>query len=120
MLNSIEIGTRIKTRQKELGLRQKDLIELTNISHSALSNYTSGTRIPGAEELLKLSNALNTSIEWILIGEESTNVTLTEDEKELLVLFNQLSEKEQYKILGVLENKVKELKQQSDTSIKTS
>ena len=61
MLNSIEIGTRIKERQKILGLKQKDIIEKTGISKAAISNYVNGGRIPEAEALYKISKILNTS-----------------------------------------------------------
>ncbi len=84
MLNSIEIGTRIKERQKILGLKQKDIIEKTGISKAAISNYVNGGRIPEAEALL------NTSMEWLLVG-EATNENFTVEEQKLLVAYQRAS-----------------------------
>ena len=90
MLNSIEIGTRIKERQKILGLKQKDIIEKTGISKAAISNYVNGGRIPEAEALYKISKILNTSMEWLLVG-EATNENFTVEEQKLLVAYQRAS-----------------------------
>lgn len=83
MFNPIEIGNRIKEKQAALGLKQKDIIEKSGISKAAMSNYVNGIRIPDTEALYKLSNALNTTMEWILFG-KSTNENLNREEKQLL------------------------------------
>ena len=75
MLNAIEIGNRIKEKQKEKNFKQKDIIEKTGISKAAISNYISGTRVPDTESALKLSLVLETSIEWLLTG-KTTNEKL--------------------------------------------
>ena len=82
MLNAIEIGNRIKEKQKEKNFKQKDIIEKTGISKAAISNYISGTRVPDTESALKLSLVLETSIEWLLTG-KTTNENFSEDEKEI-------------------------------------
>lgn len=83
MLNPEEIGIRIKKRQYELKLKQKDIIEITNISKAAMSNYVNGNRIPDTETIYKLSQALKTSIEWILTG-KSINENFSNEEKNLI------------------------------------
>ena len=64
------IGTRIIERMKVLGLKQVDIIRETGISKTAISNYVNGNRIPDTLSIYKLSQALETSIEWILTGKE--------------------------------------------------
>jgi len=83
MLNAIEIGNRIQDRQKKLGLKQKDIIKMSGVSKAAISNYVNGNRIPDTEAVLKISIALKTTVEWILIG-KSTNENYTDEEKQLL------------------------------------
>lgn len=83
MLDSIEIGQRIKERQKMLKLKQKDIVEKTGISKAAMSNYVNGVRIPETETLYKISQILNTSMEWILVG-KSTIENFTPEEKKII------------------------------------
>lgn len=116
-LNATEIGNRIRERQKELKMKQKDILEKTNIAHSSMSTYVTGAGIPNTEAILKIAKALDTTVEYLLIGEMSNNSTLTEDERELLMLFNKLPKREQIKVLGIIEEKVKEFKQQIDLDI---
>jgi len=79
MLNANEIGSRIRLKIKESGLKQKDIVESSGISKAALSNYISGNRVPDTEAIYKISKELGTSIEWILTG-EYTNENFSEDE----------------------------------------
>lgn len=109
-LNAMEIGNRIKERQKELKMKQKDILEKTNIAHSSMSTYVTGAGVPNTEAIFKIAKALDTTVEWLLTGEMSNNSTLTEDERELLMLFNQLPQREQIKVIGILEEKVKDYK----------
>lgn len=88
MLNAIEIGNRIKEKQKEKNFKQKDIIEKTGISKAAISNYISGARVPDTESALKLSLVLETSIEWLLTG-KTTNENFSEDEKEIIHCYKQ-------------------------------
>ena len=88
MLNAIEIGNRIKEKQKEKNFKQKDIIEKTGISKAVISNYISGARVPDTESALKLSLVLETSIEWLLTG-KTTNENFSENEKEIIYCYKQ-------------------------------
>ena len=103
-----EISERLKLKQKEKKLKQKDIIEKTNISKAAISNYFNGNRIPDTESILKLSIVLDTSIEWLLTG-KSTNENLTEDELEVIQKFRILPEKERQRFIGRLDDRIEEL-----------
>lgn len=80
-LNPIKIGERIKEKQLEHGYKQKEIIEKTGISKAAISNYVNGNRIPDTEAALKLSIALDISIEWLLTGKNSLEKLTNEEEK---------------------------------------
>nr|WP_295683669.1 helix-turn-helix domain-containing protein [uncultured Lachnoclostridium sp.] len=112
------IGERLKNWRKENKLTSSEVAAKAGISQGGLSEYENDKKLIGSKTLLSLNEAFNIDINYILTGEERLN--LSEDERDLLMLFNTLPQKEQYKIMGILEDKVKELKQQSDTSIKIS
>lgn len=116
MIKKEEVAERIKKRMKELNLKQKDIVENAEISKPAMSNYMNATRLPDTETIYKLSKILEKDIEWILTG-MSTNVNnLTENEKEMLTYFCELPEREQIKIIGIVEEKAEPYKEKSETS----
>jgi len=63
-----EIGGRINTRRKELGLTQEELAERMEVSIQMISNVELGKKAIRPENLIKLCNALNTSADYILRG----------------------------------------------------
>ena len=102
MLDSIAIGNRIKEKQEEHHYKQKEIVEKTGISKSAISNYISGNRVPDTETILKLSYVLNTSIEWLLTG-KSTNENYTAEEKSVIEAYRKADSAEQGVIKKILD-----------------
>lgn len=112
-LNAQEIAQRIKNLMKETNIRQKDLCEITGISRNTVTNYTAGERIPDTTNIYAIAKALNVTIEHILTGEEHNCGThLTDEEKNILKMYNELSEKNKGKIELLLEQKLEEQQQQ--------
>lgn len=110
-LNASEMGKRIKKKLTELNLKQTDLVELTGISKTAISNYILGNRIPDTKSIFLISNSLNISIEWILTGKENIN-DLSKEEKKIIEKFRQLdtyhknvADHELYKLLELQNSK---------------
>lgn len=104
------IGTRIKQRRTDLGLKQLQIKELTGISSGNLSDIENNNKLPSSRALISLSNALDCSIDWILTGESrSNNRLLNERESKLLLDFRQLDRDEQDEILGLLALKINKL-----------
>ena len=68
-----DIGTRIKQRRNELGLKQLQIQEQTGISSGNLSDIENGKKLPSAPALLALSTVLDCSIDWMLKGESFGN-----------------------------------------------
>lgn len=48
---------------EERGLKQTDLVSLTGIPSSLISNYIKGVKSPGLKNALKIANALGVSLE---------------------------------------------------------
>lgn len=65
-----EIGLRIKKRRKQLTLTQENLAEQLGISVKHLSEVERGIAGLSIENLIKLSNILKLSLDFIIKGEE--------------------------------------------------
>lgn len=109
--NFSDIGKRIGEQMNRLDLKQVDLCRITGLSKNAISNYINGNRVPDTLAVYKLSQALKTSIEWILIGGEDSDFSSVDSTKELI-----LSEEEKeiiYKVRSglqpIFDNDVKRL-----------
>ena len=96
------IGSRIKERRKKLGLTLMQIKEITGISTGTMSDIENGNALPATPSLIKLSEALDCSIDWILTGisrsSETTN-SLDTCLNELINLYNQLTPEEQKQCL---------------------
>ena len=66
------VDFRILSRLKDLGMSQVQLSKETGLSTTAMSSYCTGKRVPETSALYRLAKALQTSMEWILTGEDST------------------------------------------------
>jgi transcriptional regulator with XRE-family HTH domain len=71
---------RIKAGRLALTLNQSELAKLVGISSQALANWEHGKFQPAGDNLIKLSNALNTTPEYIVFGitkHQQTSAELT-------------------------------------------
>ena len=64
-----ELGKRIRAERRKKDLTQEKLAEMANISDSFMGHIERGGRTLSIETLVKLANALNLSIEYIVCGE---------------------------------------------------
>ncbi|MBN4067769.1 MAG: hypothetical protein COA82_12315 [Alkaliphilus sp.] len=94
-IDSKEFGERLRVAIKTAGVTQKDIAQKINISKTAVNNYVGG-RIPNAIILYRISNFLNTTIEWLFTGENpvSSNASFNEEEFELISLYTSCCEKQ--------------------------
>ncbi len=67
------MGKRIFERRKYLNLSQEKLAELANVSPQLLSTAERGTKALRPDNLLKISNALGVSTDYLLTGEITDN-----------------------------------------------
>lgn len=65
----IDMGKRIATRRKSLHLSQEELAEMADVSPQLLSTAERGTKAMRPENLMKLSNALGVSADYLLTGD---------------------------------------------------
>jgi transcriptional regulator with XRE-family HTH domain len=67
----MEIRERIIAKMKELGMKQVDLVRSTGASKGTVSLWVKGDTVPSGENLVKLSQALRVTPEWLQFGKES-------------------------------------------------
>ncbi len=60
---------RVKQAMTEQGISQSELVKLTGISRSGISQYLSGKNIPRQKALTAIANALNVTPEWLVEGD---------------------------------------------------
>lgn len=75
----MEIGTQIKNRRKELNMTQEELSLKLNVSRSAVSNWESGRNYPDMQTMIRISETLNVSLDYLLKGDTETISQLSED-----------------------------------------
>ncbi len=64
------LGGRIKERRRELGLSQEKLAEVLFITQATLSKYENDSSEIPSGALLNISKALNTTPNYLLLGED--------------------------------------------------
>ena len=66
-INYKEVGKRIRARRKQLGLTQKQLAELVDLSEGSVSRYESGSiKDAPTQKLNDFARALNIEVAWII------------------------------------------------------
>ncbi|MDE5994630.1 MAG: helix-turn-helix domain-containing protein [Oscillospiraceae bacterium] len=63
-----DMGKRIITRRKQLGLSQEELAARADVSPQMISTAERGSKSILSENLLKLSNALDVTADYLLTG----------------------------------------------------
>ena len=66
------IGRRIQSRRKQLTLTQEQLAEMMNVSIQMVSNLERGNKAIRIDNLIRLSEILDISTDYILTGKETT------------------------------------------------
>lgn len=93
-----ELGVRISQKRKALGITQEDLAEKLDVSVQFISYIERGQKGVGLENLVKLSQLLNTSCDYLLTGERNES-----DNTELFERIKNLSAKE-YNLIEMIVN----------------
>lgn len=100
------IGKRLQEWRKSQGLTTLEISRKTGISAGGLSEYENDKKLIGSKTLLSLYREYKIDINYILTGERKKINNLSENEKELLKNFDQLTEREQIKAIARLEDMV--------------
>ena len=69
----VKIGQRIQIRRKQQGYTQEQLADLMNVSIQMVSNLERGNKAIRIDNLIKLSEILEISTDYILTGRETAD-----------------------------------------------
>lgn len=98
----MSISKRILELRNNLNLNQVSLAKKAGLTAPSISQYESGTRNPSYEALVKLSAALNVSVDYLVSGEESDDEILNPEMKVMIKTIQFLEKKKQSELLGFL------------------
>lgn len=76
----MEINERIRMLRKEKGLNQSELAKEINCSLRSISGIEKGEYKPTYIQLKEISDYFGVSIDWLVKGVESENISTTEQE----------------------------------------
>lgn len=65
---SVEVGARIAERRRQLNLTQEQAAEKANVSHQFFACVERGVKNMRAENIVKVSKALDVSTDYLLLG----------------------------------------------------
>ena len=107
---SATTSQRLKEAMAAANMKQADLARATGLSKGGISNYVMGRYEPKSDIISKLAKALNCSEMWLMgydVPKERQKETpdkskLTEGEKLLLDLFNQVPDDKQQLVLQMI------------------
>lgn len=103
-----QIGKIIKKYRKDNGYTQFQLAEKIGVSEFYISALETGSRKPGRETLIKLSNEMNIPIEMLL--ELKTEQSLKYAADELYAKINTLPIEKQKQIINIMDFIIEEFK----------
>jgi len=66
------VGDRVREVREDRGMTQDRLAEVSHVSKGFLSDVENNKRNIGSEYLLRIANALGTSVDYLLKGESTT------------------------------------------------
>ena len=75
-MENLSIGTRIAELRKGANLAQNELAEKLMISNKAVSKWESNNGSPSLEMLIKLSEVLNCSLDYLILGKSCDDIKL--------------------------------------------
>ena len=129
------LATRISKARLAKNLSKKQLADKLGVSSSAISQYESSSYFqtePSVKNLIKLSKILGVSAEWLMTGRgmqeiesflinekisylsDKKVITLSEQEKEILIIFEKLPKTWKDQTLLILKGVLSELNRQTD------
>lgn len=110
MYNSTNIAERIKQLVKSNNFIIKDMLKECGLSKNALSTMTSGGSIPKSENLARIADYLNCSVDYLLGRTDNPGLSAptgteaqTNQEEKLLLKFRQLNQNGKEYILTTAE-----------------
>lgn len=98
----MDFSERIEFLLKENNEKRVHLAEILGLPNQAFTNWKKRGNIPSATIVLQIAEHFNVSMEWLLTGQEAKN-DISQEDKELLENYHQLSTDNQAVIQGTMQ-----------------
>ncbi len=96
---------KLQELRKEYNMTQQKLATYLKVARPTVTCYENGTKMPSFEKLIEIAKLFNVSTDYLLgVSEEKgiEAIGLSEEEKELLKKYRNLSEEDKEKLLSVI------------------
>lgn len=111
LVNSAEIGMKIRLLRQQAGLSQERLAELVGVTFQQIQKYENGHTTLNIIKLQQLANALKTSVTDFFHTTQVLQIQLTDEEDQLLHTFRKIKNTEIrgciLKLVGNINKRVK-------------
>jgi transcriptional regulator with XRE-family HTH domain len=99
----LEIGGRVRQRRRELGLTQEALAERAKLSKSFVSEVEGGQAAAGGLMYMRLAQALEVSVEWLMTGELAETPLVRASEVQIPPFVAELAEEQGWSYADTLD-----------------
>jgi len=111
IVDTKEVGTRIRQFRQDAGLSQEKLAELISVSFQQVQKYESGHTTLNVIKLQQIADALNVQVSDFFNSTPTKNIRLTGEEDQLLQAFRRIKNVELrdsiLKLVGNVNKRVK-------------
>lgn len=84
-MDQVKVGNYIAQKRKKLGLTQKELAELIEVTDKSISKWERGNGLPDVTRLKPLCDALKVSMNELVAGEDISEAVLSEKSEETIM-----------------------------------
>jgi transcriptional regulator with XRE-family HTH domain len=98
------IVMRIDSLLKAQNKGRKDLVMSIGVNRGVLTNWDKRETVPAADIALKIADYLGVSVRWLITGKDDRGLSL--EERNLLVKYRCLDDRDQYEINALLDAKL--------------
>jgi transcriptional regulator with XRE-family HTH domain len=101
----MEIVERIENKTREIGYSIKKLEQESGLSNGQIGKWK--TQKPSYDKIASVAKTLNVSIDWLITGKETDN--LTQEEQKLIDYYRKADERGKRNIIRTAEQECQEL-----------
>ncbi len=99
-----KVKWRIKDYMSQRGISTYELAKKADLTEACIRNwYTKRSYTPSLEAIIKISNALEVPVADLFREDENEQIYVTKEEKELLMDWSMLSDKQKSAVRSVIE-----------------
>lgn len=108
---TMELGSNIKSLRLSMGKTQEEIAKSAGFEQSLYAKWEADKSLPGAENLVKLANVFNCSIDYLLGREQEDGLIVIDNssnaisdiEQHILDIFRALTNRNKIKVVGYVD-----------------